>query len=60
MGSGKGTRSRNSGLLFPAISRTKKECRVMSGNISFYTKSIHKETFQHGDSQVNQTIDIGQ
>ena len=58
-GSGKGTRSRNSPLLIPAISSTKKEWKVTSSNRSFFTKSIYKETaFQDGDSQVSTTIDI--
>ena len=51
------TGSRISLLLFRAISCTKKEGKVKSGNRSFYTKSLHKETtFQDGDSQVSKTI----
>ena len=42
-GSGKGTRSGNSRLLFQAISCTKKEQKVTSGNRSFAAKSIHKK-----------------
>ena len=61
MGSGKGTRSRNSQFLFLAISCPEKERKVTSSNRSFPAKSIHKETtIQDGDSQVSMTIDIGQ
>ena len=58
MGSGKGTRSGNSQLLFPSIPCTKKEWKVTSSHISFFTEPIHKETtIQDGDSQVSKTID---
>ena len=61
MGSGKGTRYRNSRFLLPTISCREKEQKVTSGNRSFPAKSIHKETpIQDGDSQVSMTIDIGQ
>ena len=60
-GSGKGTRSRISWLLFLAISCPKKERKITSSNRSYSTKSVHKETtIQDGDSQVPMTIDIGQ
>ena len=60
-GSGKGTRSRNTRFLFPAISCSKKEWKVTSSNRASSAKSIHKETtIQDGDSQVSKTIDIGQ
>ena len=59
MGSGKRRRSGNSGLLFPAISCTKEERKVSSGNRSFAAKSIYKETtFQNGDSQFNTSVNI--
>ena len=46
--------------LFPAISFTKKERKVTSGNRSFATKSIYKETtIQNGDSQISTSINIG-
>ena len=58
-GSGKGTRSGNSRLLFPAISYTKKEWKVMFGIRYFAVKSIHKETtIQNGDSQISTSFDI--
>ena len=58
-GSGKGTRSGNSRLLFSAISYTKKEWKVTSGNRSFSAKSIYKKTtIQNGDSQIGTSIDI--
>ena len=60
-GSGKGTESGNSRLLFPAIPSAKKEWKVMPSNRSFFTKSVYKQTaFQDGDSQVSMTINNGQ
>ena len=60
-GSGKGTGSGNSWLLFSAIFSAKKEGKVTPNNRSFFTKSIYKQTaFHDGDSQVRKTIDNGQ
>ena len=57
MGSGKGTESGNSRLLFPDISSARKEWKVTPSNRSFFTKSIYKQTaFQDGDSQASKTI----
>ena len=61
MGSGKGTRSRNSRFLFPAISCPKKERKVTSCNRPFSVESIHDETtILNGDSQVITTINTSQ
>ena len=60
-GSGKGTESGNSRLLFPAIPSAKKEWKVTTSNRSFVTKSVYRQTaFQDGDSQVSKTIDNDQ
>ena len=60
-GSGKGSESRNSRFLLPAIPSTEKEWKVMTSNRSFATKSVHKQTsFQNGDSQFSKTINKGQ
>ena len=60
-GSGKGTRSGNSQLLFPTIPCTKKEWKVMSSKRSFFTEPIYRETtIVDGDSQVSKTIDCEQ
>ena len=57
-GSGKDTESRNSRLLFPDISRTKKERKDTFNYRTLSTEPIHRETvFQDGDSQVCKTID---
>ena len=50
-GSGKGTESRNSQFLFPAIPSAKKERKVTPSNRSFFTKwYINQTAFQDGDS----------
>ena len=57
-GSGKGTESRNSWLLFPDLPCSKKERKVTFDNRPFFIEPIHKETgFQNGDSQVGETSD---
>ena len=53
MGSGKGTGSVNSWLLFPDFSGTKKERKVTSNYRPLFTEPIHRETvIQDGESQV--------
>ena len=60
-GSGKGTESGNSRILFLAISSAKTEWKVTPSNRSFFTKSIYRQaSFQDRDSQVSKTIDNGQ
>ena len=57
-GSGKGTESGNSRLLFPDLPCSKKERKVTFDNRPFFIEPIHKETgFQNGDSQVGETSD---
>ena len=57
-GSGKGTESGNSRLLFPDLPSSKKEWKVTFDHRPFFIKPIHKETvFQNGDSQVGKTSD---
>ena len=57
-GSGKGTESRNSWLLFPDLPSSKKERKVTFDYRPFFIEPIHKETvFQNGDSQVGKTSD---
>ena len=52
-GSGKGTESGNSRLLFPDLPCSKKERKVTFDNRPFFIEPIHKETgFQNGDSQI--------
>ena len=58
MGSGKGTESGNSRLLFLDLPCSKKERKVTFDNRPFFIEPIHKETgFQNGDSQVGETSD---
>ena len=60
-GSGKGTETGNSRILFLAISSAKTEWKVTPSNRSFFTKSIYRQAaFQDRDSQVSKTIDNGQ
>ena len=60
-GSGKGAGAENSRLLFPDISCTKKERKVMSNHRPVFTEPIHRETIiEDGDSQVCKTIDQAQ
>ena len=55
-GSGKGTESGNSRLLFPDLPSSKKERKVTFDHILFFIEPIHKETvFQNGDSQDGKT-----
>ena len=57
-GSGKGTESGNSRLLFLDLPCSKKERKVKFDNRPFFIKPIHKETgFQNGDSQIGETSD---
>ena len=57
-GSGKGTESRNSRLLFPDLPSSKKEWKVTFDHRPFFIEPIHKETvFQNVDSQVGKTSD---
>ena len=57
-GSGKGTESGNSRLLFPDLPSSKKERKVTFGHRPFFIEPIHRETvFQNGDSQVSKTSD---
>ena len=57
-GSGKGTESRNSWLLFPDLPSSKKELKVTFDHRPFFIELIHKETvFQNGDNQVGKTSD---
>ena len=58
MGSGKGTESGNSRLLFPDLPSSKKERKVTFDHRPFFIEPIHKQTvFQNGDSQVGKTSD---
>ena len=58
MGSGKGTESGNSWLLFPDLPSSKKERKVKFDYRPFFIEPIHRETvFQNGDSQVGKTSD---
>ena len=58
MGSGKGTESGNSQLLFPDLSSSKKERKVKFDYRPLFIEPIHRETvFQNGDSQVGKTSD---
>ena len=60
MGSGKGSESGNSRILFLAIPSAKKERKVTPSNRSYLTKSVYKQrAFQDGDSQVSKKIDNG-
>ena len=55
-GSGKGTDSGNSQLLFTDLPSSKKERKVTFDHRPFFIEPIHKDTvFQNGDSQVNKT-----
>ena len=57
-GSGKGTESGNSRLLFPDLSSSKKERKVTFDYRPFFIEPLHRETvFQNGDSQVGKTSD---
>ena len=57
-GSGKGTESGNSRLLFPDLPSSKTERKVKFDHRPFFIELIHKETvFQNGDSQVGNTSD---
>ena len=57
-GSGKGTESGNSRLLFPDIPCAKKERKVTFDNRPFFIKPIHRETsIQNGNSQIGKTSD---
>ena len=57
-GSGKGTESGNSRLLFPDLPSSKKEQKVTFDHRPFFIEPIHKETvFQNGDRQVGKTSD---
>ena len=57
-GSGKGTESGNSRLLFLNLPSSKKERKVTFDHRPFFIEPIHKETvFQNGDSQVGKTSD---
>ena len=57
-GSGKGTESGNSQLLFPDLPSSKKEWKVTFDHRPFFIEPIHIETvFQNGDSQVSKTSD---
>ena len=57
-GSGKGTESGNSRLLFLDLPSSKKERKVTFDHRPFFIEPIHKETvFQNGDSQVGKTSD---
>ena len=58
MGSGKGTESGNSRLLFLDLPSSKKERKVTFDNRPFFIEPIHRETvFQNRDSQVGKTSD---
>ena len=58
MGSGKGTESGNSRLLFPDIPCAKKERKVSFDNRPVFIKQIHRETsIQNGNSQIGMTSD---
>ena len=58
MGSGKGTESGNSRLLFPDIPCAKKERKVSFNNRPVFIKPIHRETsIQNGNSQIGKTSD---
>ena len=57
-GSGKGTESWNSRLLFPDIPCAKKEGKVSFNNRPVFIKPIHRETsIQNGNSQIGKTSD---
>ena len=57
-GSGKGTESGNSRLLFPDLPSSKKERKVTFDHRPFFIEPMYKETvFQNGDSQVGKTSD---
>ena len=57
-GSGKGTESGNSRILFPDIPCSKQERKVTFDNRPFFIKPIHKETsIQNGNSQIGETSD---
>ena len=57
-GSGKGTESGNSRLLFPDIPCAKNERNVTFDNKPFFIKPIHRETsIQNGNSQIGKTSD---
>ena len=57
-GSGKGTESGNSRLLFPDIPCAKKERKVTFDNRPFFIKPIHREiSIQNGNSQIGKTSD---
>ena len=57
-GSGKGTESGNSQLLFPDIPCAKKERKVSFDNRPVFIKPIHRETsIQNGNSQIGKTSD---
>ena len=58
MGSGQGTESRNSRLLFPDISGSKKERKVTFNYRPLSIEPIHRETvFSNRVSQVCKTVD---
>ena len=60
-GSGKGTESGNSRLLFPVLPSSKKERKVTFDHRPFLIEPMHKETvFQNGNSQVSKTNDVTQ
>ena len=57
-GSGKGTESGNSRLLFPDIPCAKKERKVSFNIRRVFIKPLHRETsIQNGDSQIGKTSD---
>ena len=57
-GSGKGTESGNSRLLFPDIPCAKKERKVSFNIRPVFIKPLHRETsIQNGDSQIGKTSD---
>ena len=57
-GSGKGTESGNSQLLFPDIHCAKKERKVSFNIRPVFIKPLHRETsIQNGDSQIGKTSD---
>ena len=58
MGSGKGTESGNSRLLFPDIPCAKKERKVSFNIRPVFIKPLHRETsIQNGNSQIGKTSD---